>query len=98
MGTTRSGFQRRWLIRAVMVGAVVAGFGGSVRSFWSRWREREALSQEVRLSRRRLARKEAALDRALRSDAYIEREARRALGLVRPDEREYRFSGDSPSR
>lgn len=80
----------RWVLVGLGVLAILVGN----RGFWTMVRHRRELSrlerqlQELRQESKRLDR-EIAL--AERDPAYIERVARRELGLIRPGEIEYRF-------
>ncbi len=78
----------------VALGAVFAGgllSSNGVRDFVSRQREIRQLDGKLRETQERLARKQALYARAQKDDEFLEAEARRLLGLVKPDEVEFRF-------
>ena len=86
---------RRWVWWAVgFLLLSVAVSGGAVRNFWNRRRELRRLEDRLAESRRRVGELEARRDRAEGDPAYIEMAARRELGLVAPDEIEFRFVND----
>jgi cell division protein FtsB len=76
----------------VLAGLVInEGF----RTYVSRRRMHGRLEAQVKESQKRLAEKSLTLAKAQKDDEFLELEARRSLGLVRPDEIEFRFvSGD----
>jgi cell division protein FtsB len=73
----------------VFLGAVMTG--GAVKDYAIRYREQSRLSRQLEETRKRMAEKTLRLARAQSDDAFLELEARRNLGLVRPDEIEFRF-------
>lgn len=68
--------------------------GGAVRNYWNRRRDLERLNIRLAEARRRVAELEARRDRAEGDAAFIEMAARRELGLIAPDEIEFRFVND----
>jgi cell division protein FtsB len=71
------------------LGWLIASQG--VRDYVARRRENRRLEDRLEQTRRRVDEKRARLGRAAKDDAFLELEARRHLGLVRPDEVEFRF-------
>ncbi len=62
-----------------------------VRGYISRRREYSRLAAKLQEAQARLANKQLELARAQRDDEFLEQEARRNLGLIRPEEIEFRF-------
>jgi cell division protein FtsB len=79
-----------WVLLAA---AALAGFisSGGPQSYVARRREHSRLEKQVREARSRMERKRHLLARAGKDDAFLEAEARRRLGLIHPDEIEFRF-------
>lgn len=82
--------------RALWILAVALAFsvfisGGAVRRYWTRRQELNRLEDRRAEMRHRVREIEARRERAENDDAYIETVARRELGLVGPDEIEFRF-------
>lgn len=70
---------------------------GGVRGYISRRREYSQLAARLKEAQARLADKQLNLARAQKDDEFLEQEARRHLGLVRPEEIEFRFVADADS-
>ncbi len=78
----------------VLVGALVVSVfvsGGAVRRHWVRHQELVRLEERRSEMGRRVRTLEARRARAENDEAFIETVARRELGLVGPDEIEFRF-------
>lgn len=72
----------------LMVAAVLALSVNPARDLWKQWREMRRLEADLTALRRENEKLKEELDR-LKTDAYIEQEARARLGLVKPGERAY---------
>jgi cell division protein FtsB len=82
-----------WLLAFVVTGWLLSSQG--VRDYFVRRREHDRLEARLAETRTRLAEKRLRLSRAQKDADFQETEARRQLGLVRPEETEYRFIGKS---
>jgi cell division protein FtsB len=67
-----------------------------LRSFFWRRQEFKRLETRLKEGQSRLAEKQYALAKAQRDNDFLELAARRNLGLVRPDEVEFRFVSHPP--
>lgn len=84
-----------WLtLCAVVLGGLASSQG--VRDYVSRRKTFRQLDSRLSDSRARVADKQALLARAQKDDGFLELEARRHLGLVKPDEVEFRFTPAKP--
>jgi cell division protein FtsB len=84
--------RRHWVW--IIIGVVVFGWllsSQGLRNYFVNRREYRQLDLRLRDTRKRLAEKQLRLSRAQKDDAFLEMEARRQLGLVKPDEIEFRF-------
>ncbi|HRY29987.1 MAG TPA: septum formation initiator family protein [Elusimicrobiota bacterium] len=87
----------------IILGVVLLGWllsSGGIRNYFLRLREYRRLDARRRETKQRVAEKQVRLNKAMKDESFLELEARRHLGLVRPDEIEYRFvasTGASPS-
>lgn len=92
-----SGFFRQhlfWIVLGVaIVGWLLASQG--VQDFFRRRRELKKLTEHYHEVQNRVWEKQRQLLRSKNDDGFLELEARRHLGLVRPDEIEFRFISDS---
>jgi cell division protein FtsB len=79
-----------WVLAVALVVSVFVS-GGAVRRYWVRHQELIRLEERRSEMRRRLHALEARRARADHDEAFIETAARRELGLVGPDEIEFRF-------
>lgn len=79
-----------WILAAALAVSVFIS-GGAVRRYWMRRQELNRLEDRRTEMRHRVREVEARRERAEHDDAYIETVARRELGLVGPDEIEFRF-------
>lgn len=70
--------------------------GGAVRRYWVRHQELVRLEERRSEMRRRVRALEAQRTRAEHDETFIETAARRELGLVGPDEIEFRFVDAKP--
>ncbi|MBI4397313.1 MAG: septum formation initiator family protein [Elusimicrobia bacterium] len=85
-------FRKNWIwigLGLLALGVFISNEG--VRSYFSRRREFHQVRKKLEEAQSRLAQKQDLLARSKNDDAFLEREARRSLGLVRGDEIEYRF-------
>lgn len=83
--------RKKWgLLLAAVAGAVFLLHGG-VRRYYVNKREHARLSARIVESEARVLRKRALLGMTQKDDSLVEGEARRQLGLIRPDEIEFRF-------
>jgi cell division protein FtsB len=72
----------------LMVAAVLALSVNPARDLWRQWHEMRKLEADLIALRRENEKLKVELER-LKTDAYIEQEARARLGLVKPGERAY---------
>lgn len=79
-----------WVLAGALFVSVLIS-GGAVRRYWSRRQELNRLEDRLTALRQRVREVEARRNRAEHDEAFIETAARRELGLVRPDEIEFRF-------
>lgn len=79
-----------WVLAGALVVSVFIS-GGAVRRYWVRHHELIRLEERRSEMRRRVRTLEARRARADHDEAFIETAARRELGLVGPDEIEFRF-------
>jgi cell division protein FtsB len=89
---------RRRLMWAFFAALVLTGAltNGGFRRYIARRREHQALQKKWQEAQVRLSEKENLLKRSQEDEGFLEGEARRSLGLIRPDEIEFRFVSDKP--
>jgi cell division protein FtsB len=68
--------------------------GGGIRDYILMRQEVRRLSLHLSEVAERLKQKQALLVRAKSDDSFLEGETRKALGLIRPDEIEFRFTAN----
>lgn len=79
-----------WIL-VVALGVSVLISGGAIRRYWTRLQEFNRLEDRCAEMRHRVREIGARRDRAEHDEVFIETAARRELGLVGPDEIEFRF-------
>jgi cell division protein FtsB len=85
-----------WILAAALAISVFIS-GGAVRRYWIRRQELNRLEDRRTEMRHRVHEMEARRERAEHDEAYIETVARRELGLVGPNEIEFRFMKSTAS-
>ncbi len=78
-----------FFLPAAVLGALASSEG--VRGYFRRRHELSRLNAQWAQTQRRVAEKRRQMERAQKDDVFLEGEARRQLGLVRPGEIEFRF-------
>jgi cell division protein FtsB len=80
-----------WIAGIIVIVCVLAT-GKGVRSFYLRRQELKKVEVLYKDSQKRVMQKQWRVDRAAKDDAFLEREARKQLGLVGDNELEFRWT------